>query len=349
MSPRDDVRGKRPYDKDTYADIPVKLREARRWLLWSAEPGKPGKKPRKVPYYADGGRRSGRLDCPADWARLVTFDEAFAALVTGDYTGMGIALGPDETGNCWQGIDLDDIADHPGLEFVAEDLPGYTEQSPSGRGMHAIGYGRPFPTLGPNGSGIEAYSAGRFFTVTGDKGGLGEITCLADFVSERLVQPHAPDDPPQSPGMGAFQASLLVAELRDALTFISSGDRDIWIRVGMALKGSLGDGGEGLWLEWSKGSEKFDPEDAARVWRTLKPHTIDHRWIFNAARRRGWNGPGGGSDPSATATDAADDGDVAPEFSEEALALTQTKPKPAATKYHFWLGGRVGGRSPKST
>src|SRR5947207_808831 len=113
------------------------MRNSRRWLLWREEPGSAGKKSRKVPYYANGNLRSGELDSPGDMVNFATFEDARSQLQTGRYTGLGFALGPDGTGNCWQGIDLDDVPNRPELSYLADDLPGYTEASPSGNGAHA--------------------------------------------------------------------------------------------------------------------------------------------------------------------------------------------------------------------
>ena len=158
-----------------FASIPTAMRNARRWLLWRLEPNQdPSKKGRKVPWYANRSKRQGVLDSPADQAKLAPFDEALSRFQKGGYSGLGFALGPDGVGNVWQGIDLDDMPNRPELQHIAEDLPGYVEVSPSGNGMHAIGYGKPFETLGSNASGIEAYAAGRYFTVTGN-GGRGDV------------------------------------------------------------------------------------------------------------------------------------------------------------------------------
>ena len=135
-------------------NLPAAMREARRWLLWRHE-GINGKA-RKVPYYRDGSRRQGALDTEADWDRLCTFEQMLEALDTGRYTGPGFALGPDGTGRTWQGIDLDHIDERPELAALGKTLPGYVETSPSGTGLHAIGYGLSFPALGSNQSGIEA-------------------------------------------------------------------------------------------------------------------------------------------------------------------------------------------------
>jgi primase-polymerase (primpol)-like protein len=167
--------------------IPVAMRKVRRWLVWRYY-HRGGDKPRKVPYYASGKMRGKgiALDSPQDLANLVTFDEVCE--VAGKYSGIGFALGPDASGNVWQGIDLDGIQE-AGLEQLAKTLPGYAERSPSSMGLHAIGLGRPFKTLGSNGTGIEAYCAKRYFTVTGDYV-RGNLCCLADFVESRLAPLH---------------------------------------------------------------------------------------------------------------------------------------------------------------
>ncbi len=56
----------------------------------------------------------------------------------------------------------------------------------------------------------------------------------------------------------------LVSDLKHALGFINSDDRDLWIKLGLALKG-LEDNGYDLWIEWSKKSSKFEQSDADRV------------------------------------------------------------------------------------
>lgn len=153
----------------SFEALPKKMRDARRWLLWREEPNPdPTKKPRKVPYYIDGNRRIGTLDTAEDLERLAGFEDAFMALQRGGHTGLGFALGPDGTGQYWQGIDFDHLDQHPELVKLISAVPGYKERSPSGNGIHAVGYGKRFASLGSNASGIEAYASGRFFTVTGD-------------------------------------------------------------------------------------------------------------------------------------------------------------------------------------
>jgi len=48
-------------------DIPDKMRESKRWILWRLVPNKdPSKKDRKVPFYTNGIARNGTLDTPED-------------------------------------------------------------------------------------------------------------------------------------------------------------------------------------------------------------------------------------------------------------------------------------------
>lgn len=294
--------------RDPYPDLPEQMKAAKRWLVWKAVPHEnPDKKPIKKPFYASGKPRGGTperriaLDTPEDVQHFATYAEACA--VAKNYTGIAFALGPDDRGGFWQGIDLDNLDQHPGLKFVAEDLPGYTEKSPSGGGVHAIGYGVDFVSLGSNKTGIEAYAKGRYFTVTGESTGLGELTCLADFVEKRLLPLHGarPQDtsaPAQAAASGgSITGSMAGPDLRAALAHLRADDYDLWIRMGHALK-PLGEQGRGLWLEWSQTSEKYDPADARR-WDTFQPQRTGYQAVFAEAQRQGWKNPGRGSSSSA--------------------------------------------------
>jgi hypothetical protein len=244
-----------------HTEVPRAMREARRWLVWRAVP-RPGAKMAKVPYYVDGEPRQGNADGPEDRARFASFDDAIQVFQSGRYTGIGFALGADEHGNAWQGIDLDHTDTRPELAALIDQLPGYVERSPSGTGVHAIGCGRAFTALGSNATGIEAYSNGRYFTVTGEAIS-GDIEDVSDFVVRTLAPLHSPSRDEREPDVGDIKVSArTVRDLRSALLFMRSDDRGLWVRMGHALK-ALGDVGRGLWLEWSTTSDKFDAQDAA--------------------------------------------------------------------------------------
>lgn len=284
--------------------IIVAMRAAPIWLLWRAitEPDKP--KARKVPYYVNGAPRSGVLDSPEDRAQLVTYDHAAAAHgQSGAYAGLAIALGADGRGGHWQGIDLDNMVANEVADIA--DLwtrgpcagLGYVEMSPSGNGIHLIGYGRPFQTLGSNSSGIEAYAGGRFFTFTGLPI-VGDSPCrtydLGDYVEQALAPRHGAGRTASagtSAGPAVHVDPKVVTELRSALLHMHSDDRSLWVRMGLALW-ELGDVGRGLWMEWSATSDKFDPKDAARVWSSFKPSDTGYQAVFAEAARQGWVNPG---------------------------------------------------------
>jgi putative DNA primase/helicase len=75
----------------------------------------------------------------------------------------------------------------------------------------------------------------------------------------------------------AFQANVYSLKPRekdvlDCLTHISSDPRDIWIRVGLAIKHGFGEDGFDMWDEWSSTSDKYEGADATRkTWDGLKP------------------------------------------------------------------------------
>lgn len=270
---------------------------ARRWLIADA---------RKVPHYTSGTKRHGTLDTPADWAQLARYHEAKEALeARGDGWLLGFALGPDERGGHWQGIDFDDVEqNHLGRE--ANEAPGYVEFSPSGKGAHAIGYGRRFASLGSNGSGVEAYAAGRFFTVTEHRIRDGAQVCLGDYTEHVLAQRHSAA---RATGSGTGSVELVpvdpktVTELRSALNHMRSVDYHLWIRTGMALR-ELGETGRGLWLDWSSFYEKFDPKQANRKWDTFDPHSTGYQAVFAEATRQGWVNPASSAAQISGATDA---------------------------------------------
>lgn len=272
------------------------MKAARRWLLAA---------PDKAPHYLDGSKRRGKLDSPEDIACLASYEGAKAALaLCGPGWHLGFALGPDGNGGFWQGEDFDDI-DGNVLEWITVDLPGYVEKSPSGNGVHAIGYGRSFRTLGSNGSGIEAYCSGRYFTVTGkmirDEG----LVCLADHVEGVLVPVHAKSrravgSERSAAGKIVTTSPQTVADLRSALNFMRSDNYGLWIEIGHGLK-ELGDVGRGLWMDWSATSGKFDPPEAAGKWDTFSPTETSYQAVFAKAQALGWINPASNAAQSGSA------------------------------------------------
>lgn len=301
-----------------WQDLPERMRAAKRWLVYKAI-ATGDAKPRKVPFYTTGEPRSGALDSSEDVAKLATVEDALKVLATNKYSGLGFALGPDGTGMYWQGVDFDKLSARPHLTMMCDDLPGYTERSPSGDGRHAIGYGRAFPALSSNESGIEAYSSGRYFTVTADCAGISGLCDLYDYVTEVLAPIHGRNSHHALAQSATSHVSPeTVTDLRSALNSLSSDDYETWIAVGQALK-DIGDVGRGLWLDWSQRSDKWQAKDAKK-WDTFNPSRTGYQAIFARAQAAGW------VNPRSSAAQAPRQGAAAPVARVMAGALRLLQP-----------------------
>lgn len=273
------------------ANVDPQLRAEPRWLLWKLIYRATPAKPLKIPYYSDGSPRR-KTDDARDRSNLSTFDNAVARYQAGGFQGLGFALGPDGTGKYWQGIDLDDIASN-GLQQLVNALPGYRELSPSGKGVHAIGRGDPFPTLGSNGSGIEAYFQKRYLTVTGEPLG-GELGCIAKFARGPLGALHHVKRPLRSRSDNISSPAPcgndIEASIQKALAFVPADcSYSDWIRIGCALKSI---NARQLWLDWSYSSSKAVRGEAEAKWQQLSADRTSYPAIFAEAQRRGWHNPG---------------------------------------------------------
>lgn len=78
--------------------------------------------------------------------------------------------------------------------------------------------------------------------------------------------------------------------IQSALAYVPNAelDYDSWMRVGMALKGALGEAGADLFAEWSAQAAKNDPDFTAKTWAGFKPHTIGAGTLYHLALDRGW-------------------------------------------------------------
>jgi len=65
-------------------------------------------------------------------------------------------------------------------------------------------------------------------------------------------------------------------------------DYDSWMRIGMALKGALGDAGADLFGEWSAQAAKDMPATTAKAWASFKPDRIGAGTFYHLAMERGW-------------------------------------------------------------
>jgi primase-polymerase (primpol)-like protein len=96
-----------------FDNIPIELRKIQRWVTWNAE-GKPGQKPRKVPYAPDRPNTCASSTDPTTWG---SFAQAEGSYLDGNRTGVGIVL----NGDGLVGVDIDHcvVDGKPSIESMA--------------------------------------------------------------------------------------------------------------------------------------------------------------------------------------------------------------------------------------
>src|SRR5260370_25766860 len=126
------------YEKERnfdYSSFPESLRNERLFLLYETRP-RAGGKLDKIPIQKDG--RAASSTDPATWC---TFQEAVDAYQSGVGDGVGLIL---VSPLCC--VDLDHLREketgelHPVAKEIVEAVPGWTEVSVSGTGVHIFGW-----------------------------------------------------------------------------------------------------------------------------------------------------------------------------------------------------------------
>jgi len=115
--------------------------------------------------------------------------------------------------------------------------------------------------------------------------------------AQALVPPEL--GPGRLPGESRARGEVVTAgnlrgtpeAIAEGLRFIPNADLDYdrWVRIGMALKGALGEDGWNLFAAWSASSSKDVPETTAKIWGSLKPERIGAGTIYHHALAGGWN------------------------------------------------------------
>lgn len=72
------------------------------------------------------------------------------------------------------------------------------------------------------------------------------------------------------------------------LQYIPAHDRNIWIKVGMALKSEYGDIGFSLFNDWSKSADNYNTKSATASWRSFKTGATTIGTLFYLAKQNGW-------------------------------------------------------------
>ncbi|MDO8414638.1 MAG: DUF927 domain-containing protein [Agitococcus sp.] len=76
--------------------------------------------------------------------------------------------------------------------------------------------------------------------------------------------------------------------VRSALTFIPANDRELWLKIGNALKTELGDTGFSVWTDWSETADTYQMSDAKAVWQSLQIGKNKLGSVFYYAKKHGF-------------------------------------------------------------
>jgi RecA-family ATPase len=250
------------------------------WLVWKREHRRRPDgttKIAKVPADPASGCKVDRLQ-----AAVLTFDGAEALVAAGrDFAGVGYVPRP---GSAMVGYDLDNCRDpNTGrLDTRAEAVLAcgetYCEISPSGTGLRVLAARGPEAPISGETQGVGLFeivdnTKGKFFTVSGQGLGLVQEVNLAPQTRDHLLKQYSPQLSKAGLG-GTGQGEKLALEEVESVLSQLNGEPDYneWIKVGLAVKWSLGEEGFELWDRWSAKDDTYDAEVAHEKWDTLYPN-----------------------------------------------------------------------------
>jgi hypothetical protein len=174
--------------------------------------------------------------------------------------------------------------------------------------IELLGDGQQFVACGTHKSGVRYSWAGGALPDF-EHAEIAVLDRLWAVLKERFE--WAPDEAPPVQGRGDVEADPLaelvseevIVDLRSALKAIDATPYDMWIRIGLALRG-LGDRGRELWEDWSETAPNYDSAAIDEKWAGFRPERTGYRAVFAEAQRRGWVNPRAGSPQSAGASSA---------------------------------------------
>ena len=77
-------------------------------------------------------------------------------------------------------------------------------------------------------------------------------------------------------------------EVRNALSYLDSNDRETWWKVGAALKSEFDEGGRSLWEDWSRNYPKWNERESNAQWKSFKYGHIHIGTLFHMAKANGF-------------------------------------------------------------
>lgn len=86
--------------------------------------------------------------------------------------------------------------------------------------------------------------------------------------------------------------------IHEALQYVPADDRDLWVKMAMAVKSELGEDGFALWDAWSQEADSYKARDAYAVWKSVRADgSVTILSLYREARDRGWRPSPDGNQP----------------------------------------------------
>lgn len=79
-----------------------------------------------------------------------------------------------------------------------------------------------------------------------------------------------------------------IDNISNALSHIDPHDRDLWLRMGAAIKDELGESGFDIWDQWSSTAHNYDVKAVKSTWKSLKPGHVRINSVFYEAIQHGY-------------------------------------------------------------
>ncbi|MBF0160030.1 MAG: PriCT-2 domain-containing protein [Magnetococcales bacterium] len=117
------------------------------------------------------------------------------------------------------------------------------------------------------------------------------LALLPEQLRPSRIEHNQPVSPaPQSLSYPSNDLEGTPEAILEALRYIPNTDLPYndWVRIGMAIKGAIGEYGASFFVDWSASSSKNQPETTATAWREFKPTVIGAGTLYYLAKRNGW-------------------------------------------------------------
>lgn len=77
-------------------------------------------------------------------------------------------------------------------------------------------------------------------------------------------------------------------DIKAALEYLESDDRQLWVRMGGAIKSELGEAGFDIWNDWSAKADNYNARAAKNTWKSLRPGIVNINTLFYEAIQEGY-------------------------------------------------------------